>query len=48
MKINNLELYIEHSPEKKITIEDIIECVFGDSIETVADNFNRIRIKEAG
>ena len=48
MKINNMELIAEHSDEKKITIDDIIECVFGGSVRTVAESFVRNeRNKEA-
>lgn len=33
------ELIVEHSNEKEITIEDIIECVFGTGLEDTAEYF---------
>lgn len=35
------ELKVEHSDEKEITIDDIIECVFGMSLEDTAEYFRR-------
>lgn len=42
------DLKVEHSEAKKVTIEDIIECVFGKSVEEVAECFMYQREKEAG
>lgn len=35
------ELMVEHSDEKEITIDDVIDCVFGMSIEDTAEYFRR-------
>lgn len=43
------DLKVEHSEEKKVTIEGIIECVYGKRLTEVADHFNKQGIvKEAG
>lgn len=49
MELNKrFDLKVEHQETKKVTIEDIIECVFGKSIEDVADDYAYQRTKEAG
>ncbi|MGN1193080.1 MAG: hypothetical protein ACI4S0_10455 [Dorea sp.] len=46
---NQFDLRVEHSDAKKITIDDIIECVFGEKVSVVAESFARNeRKKEVG
>lgn len=42
------DLNVEHSDEKNITIEDIVQCVFGADIKEVADKFNKKEMLKCG